>query len=798
VSASTARAAGLGVELPAAPAELVGRAREMAVLGALLRDPGVRLVTLTGPPGVGKTALAVAAAGAGEDAFPDGVAVVDLTAVRDPDLVPAEIAGLLGGRPGSLPADDLARALADRRMLLVLDNFEHLLPAAGQLGELVAALPQVTVLVTSRERLRLRAERELPVPPLVLPGPAERLAPERVADSPAVALLVRAVQRFDPGFTVTAANAEVLAEICTRLDGLPLALELAAARLRLFDPAELLTRLRSRMTVLASDARDVPDRHRTLSAALAWSHDLLDPRERTLFRRLSVFVGSWTLEAAAAVCHHGQGNEERDDDTVTTTASLVDKSLVRRAPGGAAPTRFTMLESLREFAADQLERSGDAGGTRARHADHFVAYAVGIERRVGTAEEGTSIEDVGLDVGNLRAAAAHLAAAGQPGRALTPATALGWYSYTRGRLGSGQVELESAIAAAAGDPGTSEESLAGALLLVGALSLARGQVDEAEHALARGLGLNEQVRSPRLEAIGQAFLGHAARTRGRVTEAVAHYEEAGRRHEELGNLPGIAWSRYDLGLLARRSRDPDRAASLLRESLASFRELGYPWAVGCAAHALATVELTRRRPDEAAALVEESLECFEATDDRRGVAQALEAAAAVALEKGDPRAAGTLLGAAGGLRARLAAPPAPEEAGSRGQVAGRVREVLGSDAADSAARSGRGLPPSSAVALARRLLPRRDPVAGTAPAGPLTAREHQVAVLVRHGRTNRQIGRQLGIAEKTAEVHVHNIIRKLGASSRAEVAAWVAAGTGVGPADGDYGIPLIPPQARRP
>jgi non-specific serine/threonine protein kinase len=754
------------------------------VLAALLRDPGVRLITLTGPPGVGKTTLALAAA-ADEQPFPDGVVFVDLTAVRDADLVPAEVAGALG-RAGSRPTDDLLQALADRQLLLVLDNFEHVLPAAVHVGELVSACPAVSVLVTSRERLRLRAERELPVPPLVLPGPAERISPERLASTPAVALLVREVQAFDPDFAVTAANAGALAEICTRLDGLPLALELAAARLRLFNPAELLARLRSRGAELASDARDVPERHRTLSSALAWSHDLLTPAERAVFRRLSVFVGGWTLDAAEAVC--GQ-------DVVATTASLVDKSLVRRVPGHAATTRFTMLESLREFAAEQLERSGESAAVRARHADHFAAYAHAIERRVGTAEERSSIEAVGLDVGNLRAAEAHLAAAGERGPALAVASALGWYSYTRGRLGRGQAELQQAVAAAEGDPATSDEMLAGALLLVGALALARGEVGTAEEALRRGLRINERVGSLRLRAIGEAFLGHAARARGLAGEAVGHHEEAGRLHERLGNRAGVAWSRYDLALLARSRRDHDRAAALLRECLIPFRELRYEWAVGCAAHALATVELARRRPEEAAALVLEALERFESTDDHRGVAQGLEAAAAVAVERGEPASAGALLGAADGLRGRLAAPPASGEAAVRDATEARVRESLGAEGSAAARRAGGELPTSSAVALARRLLTAPAPAA---PVEPLTPREHQVAALIRRGRTNRQIGSQLGIAEKTAEVHVHNIIRKLGASSRAEVAAWVAAGPAPAPYDHGYGISPIPERPGRP
>jgi non-specific serine/threonine protein kinase len=286
--------------------------------------------------------------------------------------------------------------------------------------------------------------------------------------------------------------------------------------------------------------------------------------------------------------------------------------------------------------------------------------------------------------------------------------------------------------------------------------------------------------SVRLRAIGTAFRGHVARTRGRVAAAVAFHEEAGRLHERAGNLSGVAWSRYDLGLLARRRREPERAAGLLRESLHAFRELGYAWAIGCSAWALATVEVSRGRVREAADLLGEALAAFLATDDVRGIAQCLEAAAGVACARDTPEAAARLLGAAVAARDRLAAPLPPEEQGAVGAVRLRVRHTLGAEASDDAERAGRALSTTAALGLARDALAARagtGPPAGP-PGEPLTPREAEVAGLVRQGCTNRQIGRRLGISEKTTEVHVHHIIRKLGASSRAEIAAWVAARDG--------------------
>jgi non-specific serine/threonine protein kinase len=492
-----------------------------------------------------------------------------------------------------------------------------------------------------------------------------------------------------------------------------------------------------------------------------------------------VFVGGWTLEAAHRVC--------AVEDPVAAIASLVDKSLVRRAPGAGSTARFGMLESLREFATEQLDRTGEREATRARHAAYFSDLGTGIESRVGTGDERAAIEDVGLDVGNLREAVAYHVAAGRPQDALPVSVALGWYSYTRGQLGDGQRSLDAAITAAAGLPETSDEALAGALVMVGAIALGRGDVDTAEARLERGLAVNERVGSVRLRAIGTAFLGHVARTRGRTADAVRRYEEAGRLHGQLANVPGVAWSRYDLGLLARRRHEPDRAADLLRESLCAFRELHYEWAISCSAWALATVELSRGQIREAADLLEEALAAALATDDFRGVAQCFEGAAGVAAAHGAPADAARLLGAADSVRERLAAPLPVDEQGAVGAVRRRVRHSRGNAMADDE-RAGRALSTAAALALARDVLgrPARNDVPKSAapaavppaPAGPaaqtLTPREAEVADLVRRGCTNRQIARRLGITEKTAEVHVHHIIGKLGAGSRAEIAAWVA------------------------
>lgn len=739
--------------LPVAPNVLVGRDADVAAVGAALGRADTRLLTLTGPPGVGKTRLAVAAATAVADRFADGVVFVDLTAVRDPQLVMGEVAQAVGA--GTV--DRLPRSLQDREVLLLVDNLEHVLDAAPALAALLAGCPGLRVLATSRERLRVQAELELAVQPLALPDPAAQVGLDEFVAVPAVAMVLQRVRGFQPAFAVTAANRGALAEICVRLDGLPLALELAAARLRLFTPGELTSRLRQRTSLLVGGSRDGPDRHRTLLAALEWSHDLLDERERALFRRASVFVGGWTLDAAAAVCDLG--------DPVELTASLVDKSLVRRRTRPDETAEFVMLESLREYGADLLAEHGEAGAVRDRHVRFYAGRAARTEALIGSAGEQASVVSVGAEQGNLRAAFAHCLDGGSSAAALPLATALAWHDYTRGRLGDARDALDRALAAAG--PSPDEDALSGLLVIAATVGVARGDLDGAEVHLARTLEISRRRGDRRRTAVATAFLGHVARARGRHDEAVVHHERARELHGELGNASGVAWSWYDRGLLARRRGDDEEAARCLQESLHRFRDLDYRWAIGCAAPVLAAVELRRGRHDDAAVLLSEGLDrCGLSAGDSRGLAQCLEVGAALACARGAARDAARLLGAAAGLRERLAAPLPDDDVA---ELDARVRRRLGPGPARDARRSGRALAMSEAIALARG--PATAP--GPAPRSPLTPREHEVAGLVAEGCTNRQIGRALGIAEKTTEVHVHNIIRKLGARSRAEVAVWV-------------------------
>jgi predicted ATPase/DNA-binding NarL/FixJ family response regulator len=761
-----------------APADLfVGRGGELAAVSGMLAGARARLVTLTGPPGIGKTRLAVTCAAAYAERTGCAPVFVDLAPVQDPVLMIVELAQAVGVEPrgGTDLIGQLASTVSDEDQLVVLDNCEHLLAAAPDVGRVLTCCPRLLVLATSRERLRLSAEQEFPVPPLAIPAPAEAADLDCLAANPSVALLIDRARRTNPRFTLTAANAPLLASACIRLEGLPLAIELAAARLKVLTPGELVFRLGSRMDVLAGRTRDVPARQRALRSAIAWSYDLLDPGERALFRRLSVFAGGWTFADSAAVCAVPTG------DMLALVESLLDKSLIRRLPGDEETAEFSMLESLREFAAEQLTSNGEAGETRARHAGYYSRLAVQFEASISLPEERTSWPRWGRHHADLRAALDYYLETGPHVRALSLAAALGWYHYTRGDLGHGQALVDRVLSPDAGrqdpphtDGDAAAGALAGVLLVGGILAWSTGQPRRAEDLLLRSLEDSERRGDVRRAAIACAFLGHVARASGHWDASAEWHRRAAAGFRRGGNTQGEAWAQHDLGLLARDRGDLGSAVRLLRASLREFRELQYQWAVAWSAWGLGTALSAQGGIDEACALLGEALRIYGAVNDSRGVAQCLEALAQIASERAHYETAARLIGSASALRARVAAPPPEAERARISTVQRTLARSLGPEAADRLIQAGRTMSAQQAAELGMAV------ALGSAPADPdrsrpvpLTRREQQVAALVASGRTNRQIGRVLGISEKTAEVHLHHLMAKLEAHSRAEVAAWV-------------------------
>jgi len=762
---------------PPSPADLfVGRDGELEAVSRMLADPRTRLVTLTGPPGIGKTRLGIACASAHAERSGCAAVFVDLASVRDPALMMAELAQAMGVEPrgGTDLTGQLAAALGLEERLVVLDNCEHLLAAAPDVGRLLASCPRLRVLATSRERFRLSAEQEFPVPPLAMPAPADVADLSYLAANPSVALLLDRARRTNPGFDLTPANALLLANACVRLEGLPLAIELAAARLKVLTPGELVFRLASRMEVLAGSTRDVPARQRALRSSIAWSYDLLDAGEQALFRRLSVFAGRWTLADASSVC------VPDEDDALAMVASLLDKSLIRRLPADELTAEFSMLESLREFAAEQLASHAEAEETQARHAEHYANLAEQAEASIGLSQERTWILRIRRHHADLRAALDYCLGAGRDTWALWLATALGWNHYTHGDLDRGQALLDAVLARAADrsdQAAMSDAAAAGGqasvLIAAGVLAWATGELDRAQGFLLSALEHSQGRGDARRASIACAFLGNVARAGGEWDASADWHRRAEAGFREGENTSGMAWARHDLGLLARDHGDLGSAAELLRASLRDFRALDHPWAVASAAWGLGTTLSARGRLEEASSLLAEALGIYTDVNDSRGVAQCLDALAHVASERAHYESAARLIGAAAVLRERMAARQPDTEQARSSAVEQVVARALGPQNADTLMHSGRTMPVQQAADLARAV------ASGAAPGDPdrsdqvpLTPRERQVASLVASGRTNRQIGRVLGISEKTAEVHLHHVMSKLDARSRAEVAAW--------------------------
>ena len=635
----------LSHQLPLPHDPLIGREWEVMAIQNLLLRPTVKLVTLLGPGGVGKTRLALQLATHLSDHFTDGIYFIPLVAIDDATLVIPTIAQTVGVRDAAGQASfaRLQAALRDKQMLLVLDNFEQVVEAGIQLSDLLQATPRLKLLVTSRVVLRLRVEQTFTVPPLALPTVQTTAAGEadiaQLLHCAAVRLFIERAQASQMDFALNRQNAAAVAEICRRLDGLPLAIELAAARIRLLSPEAMLARLAHQLQFLTGGARDLPARQQTMRATIAWSYALLDVAEKVLFRRLALFVGDGTLEAVAAVCN---ADGALDQDVLDGIASLLDKSLLQQKPAVGEEPRFGMLRVIREYALERLLESGEADRLRQGYTTYFLALAEEAEPKLTGAEQQVWLDRLAVEYDNLHAAleACIVAHAGETGLRLSGALWRFWE--VRGYFGEGRIWLERMLALSSTPLPTCTVSRAKALIGAGRLANHQGDQAAARSFYEESLAISRTLADQRGIAFVLNNLGLLAFDQGEYATARTLQAESLSLFRELNDKWGIAAALNNLGLVAVEQGDYAAARSRHEESLAIKRTLGDKQGVASSLNNLGNIALNQGDYAAACVLHEESLAMKREVGDKQGIATSLNNLGNVALSQGDYAAARAL------------------------------------------------------------------------------------------------------------------------------------------------------------
>jgi predicted ATPase/class 3 adenylate cyclase len=681
--------------LPAPITSFVGRDRELREIGELLAS--VRLLTLSGAGGCGKTRLAIEAAARALPSFSDGVFFVGLAPITDPALIDSTIARSMGVReePTRPIRASLEDSLRERKVLLVLDNFEQVLDAAPVVTELLRAARRLQVLVTSRAALHVTAEHEFRVPPLRMADPAGFRSPaDLLSDSEAVRLFAQRASAIAPGFTITDRNAGAVAELCARLDGLPLAIELAASRAKVLSPADMLDRMQHRLELLVGGARDLPARQRTLRETIAWSYGMLEPAEQRLFARLSTFVGGWTLQAAEEVANP---DGELSLDTVDALGSLADKSLIRTEPVEGS-VRFSMLETIREFGLEVLAASDEDDLTRRRHVAYFLALSERAEPRLTARDEGW-LDRLEREHDNLRAALRWSLDSGEAEPGLRTAGALWRFWQMRDHLEEGRRWTDQLLSLPAAEARTSGR--ARALSAAGSLAYWLRDARSVRGLYEESLAISRELGDLRGEAEATYNLSFGYQLAGELEEGYDLLQRAAALYREMGDTVNLALANVGLSMAAFRRDDHGASRSTLEEARKTFRDAGHLWGIVQATGATAAVAIKDGDYGRAREAALENLDANLKLRSTLGLSVAIQALALISIEEGQPEVGARLAGCVDRIR-EGAVGEAPPRLVGLADARQAAEAVLPEERMAELWEEGRAMTLDEAIALARR------------------------------------------------------------------------------------------------